>query len=671
MVPTREVYWNIDHASFLYFVMLPAIAVGLWRLWTFVAHWRTGKPANRFDRPAQRWQSLLIYGFGQKRVARHAYAGIFHGFLFAGLVILFIGTLVVWVHVDFGLRIMQGSFYLYFQSLTLDLFGLFAVIALLMILARRMFFKPARLANDVRDWIMPALLLAILVTGFMLEGLRLGATTDPWAVWSPVGLAFGRMFSAMMSVGVMRSLHAGTWWFHMALVASLFAIAPFSKLLHVVTAPANIYFRSLEPKGRVAREINLETAESFGTSRLEQLTWKDYLDLDACTECGRCQDACPAHATGKPLSPKALILDMRGVSHDLAARSLPGPLRKAGEVPLLTGGVIAEETLWSCTNCMACMEACPVFIEHVPKIIDMRRYLVMEEGRLPATMEGALRHMESRGHPFAGATASRTDWCKGLDVKIAAQAGPTEYLYWVGCAGAMNPRSQKVARAFAETLIEAGVDFSILGEEEQCTGDSARRMGNELLFETMAQRNIGLLAVRGVKKIITTCPHCFNTFKNEYPALGGTYEVFHHSEILDRLVAEGKWRPKAQWSETITFHDPCHLGRYNGIVDAPRNVISAAAGAPIEMARAKANSFCCGAGGGRMWADEPPQQRVSRERARQALATAADVVGVGCPFCMAMLDEAVSAEKGDRDVRVLDIAELLRGPEPVSDTTMT
>lgn len=661
MTPTREVYWNIDHAWFLYVIIVPAILIGLGRLFLLVSHWRTGKAADRFDRPADRWAGLMRFGFGHGRILREPYAGTFHSLLFAALGLLFIGTLVVWVHVDFGWSIMQGAFYLYFQSLILDIAGLLGIVALVMIFARRFLFKPARLANELRDLVMPALLLAILVTGFALEGLRLVGTADPWAAWSPVGLATGHVLSALMPADQLRPSHTALWWFHLSLVAALFAAAPYSKLLHVVTAPANIYFRNLEPKGRVARPIDIETAESFGTARLEQLTWKDYLDLDACTECGRCQDACPAYATGKPLSPKKLILDLRDASRGLAAKALPAPVGKPGELPPLVGGVIAEETLWACTNCMACMEACPVFIEHVPKIIDMRRYLVMEEGRLPETMEGALRHMESRGHPFAGANASRVEWCKGLDIKIAARSGPTEYLFWVGCAGAMNPRSQKVARAFAETLIEAGVDFSILGDEEQCTGDSARRMGNELLFQTMAGRNIALLAERGVTRIITTCPHCYNTFKNEYPALGGTYEVFHHSEVLERLIADGRWQPQVRLTEKLTYHDPCHLGRYNGIVDAPREVVYASGGALVEMERSKTNSFCCGAGGGRMFADEPVGQRVSRERAKQALATDADVVCVSCPFCMSMLDEAVGAEKGERNVRVLDIAEVLRG----------
>ena len=404
--------------------------------------------------------------------------------MLAGFGLLFIGTLVVMADADFGLPIMQGAFYLYFQSLALDIAGLCAVTGLAMALCRRLLFRPARLANSWRDAIAAPALLVILLTGYSLHGLRIVATQDPWAAWAPISALTGAFYAAILPASFIRPLHASLWWFHLVLVLSLMAALPYLKLLHIFTAPLDIYFRPLDRKGAVLQPIDLETAQNFGVKSIDEFTWKSLLDLDACTECGRCQDACPAYASGKPLSPKSLILDLRGqLAADAAKR---GPL---------IGGTIAEETLWSCTTCMACMEACPVFIEHVPKIVDMRRYLVMEEGRFPDSMQQALRSLESRGQPFQGNNASRLDWCKGLDVKILGPGESADYLYWVGCSTALNVRNQKVARAFVEILASAGVDFGILGNEEHCTGDPARRMGNEYLFQTLAQQNIATLQI--------------------------------------------------------------------------------------------------------------------------------------------------------------------------------
>jgi Fe-S oxidoreductase/nitrate reductase gamma subunit len=662
--PTREVYWNIGNAWALYLLLAPALVVFVCGLWKHVRLWKVGKPGKPAGSTFERLKSLLVYGFGHARIARQRYAGLFHGLFFFGFGLLFIGTLVVWVHEDFGLKIMQGPFYLYFQSLTLDIAGLATVVGLTLALVRRLFFQPKRLENSWKDWVALPLMLAILLTGFTLEGLRQVATQDPWASWSPVGLVFGHFFAAILPAAALRPLHATLWWTHMAMVFSLIAWMPYSKLLHMVTASANIYWRSLDPKGAIVKPIDLETAETFGVRSIDQFSWKSLLDLDACTECGRCQDACPAYATGKPLSPKKLVLDLRGHLREQGPKILDGAVKVAPEGLPIVDNVISEETLWACTNCRACMEACPVFIDHVPKILDLRRQLVMEEGRVPDTMQAAMRSLETRGHPFAGATATRLDWCKDLGVKIAAESEePTEYLYWVGCATALNPRNQKVAQAFAGLMQQAGVDFSILGNEEACTGDAARRMGNEYLFQSMARRNIEVLQSRQVKKIVTTCPHCLNSFKNEYPQFGGQFEVIHHSQLLSDLIDQGRLKPAAGAAGKITFHDPCHLGRYNEVYDEPRAVIDVAnVGERVEMPRHRQNSFCCGAGGGRMFAEEPIAQRVGNVRAREALETGSDKLGVGCPFCMLMLEEGVKSEaKEGREMRVLDIAEVLQG----------
>ncbi len=658
MIPTREVYWNVSDAWLIYVLLIPALAVFATGIYRHVRLWRIGGPERRSGLSLRRLKGLLAYGFAHRRILSNPYAGLFHLLFFSGFVVLLIGTVVVWMHAELGIRIMQGRFYLYFQSLALDVFGLLALIGLLMAFCRRFFFKPERLDNTWRDAVTVPLLVVILVTGFSLEGLRIAATGDPWADWSPVGLMASKLFTIVLPMEGLRPLHAALWWFHLALVFSLFAWLPYSKLLHLFTAPANIYFRSLDAKGAMIEPIDLENAVSFGAESIDRFSWKGLLDLDACTSCGLCQDACPAFATGKPLSPKSLILDLRDELH---RQGFPPP---AGQALPMIGGRIQEETLWSCTTCMACMEVCPVFIEHVPKIVDMRRYLVMEEGRFPETMQHAMRCLEADGHPYPGTTASRLDWCEGLDVKILAEVGSAEYLYWVGCSTALNTRNRKTARALVQLLQKAGVDFAILGNEEHCTGDPARRMGNEYLFQTLARRNIELLASRGVKKIVTTCPHCFNTFKNEYPQFGASFEVFHHSQLLAQLIEEGRLKPPDGSAAKITFHDPCYLGRYNDTYDEPRSVISALPGADmVEMERHREQSFCCGAGGGMMWVDEPSEKRVGTLRARHALETGSDILAVACPFCMTMLADGVDNEKGGREMKVLDIAELLLGPD--------
>jgi Fe-S oxidoreductase len=438
------------------------------------------------------------------------------------------------------------------------------------------------------------------------------------------------------------------------LVFGFLAWAPYTKMAHVALGPLNIYTARLEPTGAALRPVDFEKAETLGVNSLAGFTWKDLADFDACTECGRCTDACPANAVGKSLSPRDIILDLQSLMHNVGAQN-GKPSAIIGTVP-----ATAPEALWACTTCGACMEACPVFIEQMPKIVELRRYLVMEQAEFPETMQEAITSLESRGHPFRGTQATRLDWAEGLSVKTAAEAKNTEVILWVGCGGALVERNQKVTRATAQLLDRAGVKFAVLGREEKCTGDPARRIGNEFLFQNLARENIETLARYGVKKIITACPHCFNTFRNEYPQFGGDFEVYHHSEYLARLAAEGKLSPAAKTDKKITFHDPCYLGRHNGIFDAPRRLVQLSSrSAPVEMAESRAQSFCCGGGGGMSFVEEPKDKRVNQERARQALETGAEVVAVGCPFCLTMLEDGINARRGDRDVRVMDVAELL------------
>ncbi len=628
---TREIYWNISHIWVMYVLLVPTIAVGAWGIWRRVRRWQRGKPEGaRFDRPAMRLRRLLDHSLAQRRNP------IFHRLLTWGFIILTIATIVVALDADFGTSIMRGKFYLYFQSLIVDVFGALVIVAVGAAAVRRSLTRPKKLVYTDEATLILLAIFVIALTGFLVEGWRIAVTHDPWATWSPAGNALAKASAALLSVDHLRTAHRAMWWLHLGVSFAFLAWLPYTKMRHVVTAPLNIYASRLEPIGAALRSVDFEQ-ERLGAATLDDFTWKDRLDFDACTECGRCTEVCPAHTVGKSLSPRDLILQLRD-------------LPEGGNA---IAGAAAPEPLWECTTCAACVEACPVFIEQMPKIVDMRRHLVMEQAEYPETMQAAVLSLEKRGHPFSGTQATRLDWAEGLDVQHVSTAQDAEVLLWVGCGGALIERNQKVIRSTAQLLSKAGVKFAVLGREEKCSGDPARRIGNEFLFEMLAKENVASLRKYNVRKVVTPCPHCFNTFRNEYPAYGGSFEVVHHSTFLAQLVAEEKLAPAKPGS--VTFHDPCYLGRQNGVYDAPREV----AGATIEMERSRNKSFCCGGGGGMSFIDEPADQRVNQERAAEALATGADVLAVSCPFCMTMMQDGINARKGTRAMRVLDIAEVL------------
>ncbi len=649
---TRQVLWNIDHVWVMYALLLPTMGVAGYGIYRRVQRWRRGLSENRFDRPLERVALLMQNGLLQLRTWRKLYPGTLHAMIFWGFIVLTIATTVVMIDYDFGIPIMRGNFYLYFQSLTVDIFGALAIVGIGMAGYRRWIARPSQLVYTREADGLLVLILVILVSGFLIEGWRIAATDDPWGAWSPFGKLVADVSRQVMSVDAMIVAHRLTWWSHLLLVFGLIAWAPYTKLVHVVTSPLNLYTARLAPIGATLRKIDFEHSEKLGINSLAGFTWKDRLDFDACTECGRCTAVCPANRVGKLLSPRDIILDLRSLANDPQADPTQSYI---GATPALS-----VEALWQCTTCGACVEACPVSIEQMPKIVDTRRFLVMEDAEFPETMQQALTSLETRGHPLRGTAFSRVDWTQGLNVTTMAEAKDADVLLWVGCGGALVERNQKVVRSLAQLLTKAGVKFAILGREEKCTGDPARRIGNEFLFSMLAEENIATLDRYQVKTIVTSCPHCFNTFQNEYPQFGGRYEVFHHSEYLAKLVSEGRLSADLPSDKTITFHDPCYLGRHNGVYDAPRQLVQISSSlAPVEMQQSRENGYCCGGGGGMSFIDEPPNQRVNQERARQVLETNADVVAVGCPFCMTMLEDGINARKGDRDVKVMDIAELL------------
>jgi Fe-S oxidoreductase len=428
--------------------------------------------------------------------------------------------------------------------------------------------------------------------------------------------------------------------------------------MHLVGAPISFVTRSLEPKGTLTTPDDLETAEVFGASRVQDFNWKQLLDGFSCAVCGRCSDVCPANISGKILSPMHIVENMK--EHILEAG--PGILK--GEDPQpdkpLIGNWIQEEGLWDCVTCGACVQECPVGVEHIDSIVDMRRFMVMEQASMPETAQNALLSMEQRGHPWRGTTYTRTDWAEGLDIKILADHPETEILFWVGCTGALEQRSQAVARSMASVLKRAKVDFAILGNEETCTGDPARRMGNEYLYQILAEQNIQTFNSYNVKKIITICPHCFNTIKNEYPHLGGDYEVLHYTEFVAELIKQGAIRPLAPIETTLAYHDSCYLGRHNEVYEPPRDIAKAIPGLTlVEMGRNRERSFCCGAGGGHMWMEESGGQRINHVRTEQFLDTEADIIGVSCPYCLQMFEEGISAEQLETQKKARDLLEIL------------
>jgi Fe-S oxidoreductase/nitrate reductase gamma subunit len=640
---TRPIYWNISHIWAMYALLVPVIGAGFYGVYRHVQRWRRGRPLVRFDRPADRLRLVIKHALAQRRTARERYTGLFHRFITYGFIVLTIATILVGFDADFGTTILHGWFYLYFQSFTVDVFGALVMIGIVMAVLRRYGRRPAKLVyTDEAAWILAAIFV-ITGTGFLIEGWRIAATNDPWSLWSPFGNLVAQLSRTVMAESTLQTAHRATWWFHLAVSFAFLAWIPYTKMMHVLTAPLNIYTANLDPIGASLKSVDFEKAGPLGVNSLDAFTWKDLLDLDSCTECGRCTDVCPAHAVGKSLSPRDIILQLRDFSEG-------GPI--IGAVP-----ATAPEQLWECTTCAACVEACPVFIEQMPKIVDMRRHLVMEEAKFPDSMQAAILSLEKRGHPFTGTQATRLDWAEGLNVRHISEARDAEVLLWVGCGGALIERNQRVIRAIAQLLQKAGVRFAVLGREEKCSGDPARRIGNEFLFEMLAKENIANLNKYQVRKVVTPCPHCFNTFKNEYPQYGGMFAVYHHSEFLSDLVAQGKINVPSDARQSVTFHDPCYLGRQNGVYEAPRSVLGATA--PIEMPRNRNESFCCGGGGGMSFVDEPADKRVNQERAREALETGADVLAVSCPFCMTMMQDGINARKGAREMRVMDIAEVL------------
>ena len=630
-----------------------------------------GKRPNRFDQPLRRVIGALPFILGQQKVLQSVSllkdrAGLAHFFIFWGFLsftasyILFIFADSVWPPLSETLITEMGveMFTFYLNALTAGFF-----IVLIWAGIRRWAVKPSRLAFDLtqkKESLVILLLIALLMALTLLtEAFYVAAGGEGPHASAPIGGAIGEMFrEAGIGEGVASGLQGVFWWAHLLVILGFSLYIPLSKHMHLVAAPISFLTRSLEARGALNTPTDLETADRFGASRIQDFNWRELLDGYSCAVCGRCTDNCPANISGKILSPMHIVENLK--EHVLEAG--PGVVKGVddqNEKPLI-GRWIEEEALWDCLTCGACVRECPVGVEHIDTIVDMRRYLVMEKAEMPETAMNALLSMEQRGHPWRGTTFTRTDWAEGMDIKILAEHPDTEILFWVGCTAALEQRSQSVARSMASVLKRAGVDFAILGTEETCTGDPARRMGNEYLYQIMAQQNIQTLDGYNVKKVVTICPHCFNTIKNEYPHLGGNYEVQHYSEFVAELIEQGKIRPLVSIDSRVAYHDSCYLGRHNGVYDAPRQIANAIPGVElVEMERRRERGFCCGAGGGHMWIEESRGSRVNHVRTEQFLDTQADTVGVSCPFCLQMFEEGIGSKEAQGTKRAKDLLEIL------------
>ena len=635
-----------------YVLALASVGVMILQIVIRARAWRQGKPT---DWKPIGWKGLWRYVLKQRKVrsSRPKSGSPMHLMIFYGFLALFLATTLLAINTYSPWKFHKGAYYLAYE-LTFDLLGLLFVFGVGWALFRRFFRKPPSLTQDTSDVWTLVLLLLVCLTGYLLEGARIGNTgSHEWAAWSPVGYAFWTLVG-----GASNELYVGLWWFHMVWVFAFFALLPRMRIRHIVHAMLNGYFAE-EPKLGVLKTISIEEVEQTG--QIGVAMPKDYsrwhlMSLDACMECGRCTEVCPAWGVGKVLNPKQVVQDIR------SAMTLEKPVAEA----------VTEEALWACTTCNACVEACPVLIRHVDMIVDARRHLVAE-GRFSGTGATMLRQVGSTGHAWGQPAGGREDWMKDLDIPLCRNGAEFDVLLWVGCAGATDPGAVKTTKAVAHLLKKAGVRFACLGQEEACTGDPARRIGDEFLFQEKAQGNVSVFQKYAVKRIVTPCPHCFNTFKNEYGQFDAEIEVEHHTQLLARLIGEGKLVPADE--KGMTLHDPCYLGRVNNESDAPRALLGERTSLngeliphrqttrltePEHFAR---KTLCCGAGGGRMWMEEPPDKRPGNRRAKELLATGAETVAVACPFCRIMLDASIKQET-QAPIRLVDLAEVLAEKNP-------
>ncbi len=654
-VPHRVFGWNVGSVDFflLYFTFAISLIFFFYGFYKHVRAWFLGKRAS--VKPVL--FSFLKDAILQVKLLKGKPSmGLSHIAIFWGMVILTITTILVGIEMDLGIRFIHGNFYLVL-SFVAELGGLFLILGILYAMYRRISILPRWLRNITEDKALLILLLVLAVQGFIIEALRIAYFRYDWEHVSFVGnFLAGTLFSNLDEESL-KFWHRLLWNIHAWTTMVFIGYIPYSKLMHIFTSPLNVLInRRREHTAQHDVHVNLmelmeredvsEEEMLTGYYKLEDIPWNRILMTDACTVCGRCTEVCPAYLTFKPLDPKEVVLSIRDHALEVAEGGESKPLHL----------VVDENAIWACTSCGACVHECPVHIDQLELIVNVRRGFI-ENGLQPSELNNAYRGMENQFNPWNAPHDTRDEWRKELGVPHVSETDDVEYLLWFGCAGNYDPRSKKTIASLVEILRKAGVKFASLGSDERCTGDSARRTGNELLFQMLAYENVQTLNSYGIRKIITICPHCYNTLKNEYKAFGGNYEVYHHTQVIQKLLEEGRIKLNKRATKVI-FHDPCYLGRHNGVFDAPRFVLDNL-GERIEAERSRERSFCCGAGGGRMWMEERIGKRINIERTKELLSKQPDSIAVGCPFCFTMIADGVNAQgKGD-SVKVMDIAILV------------
>jgi len=677
--PTYLQFWAKQNA-FIMNVILPVsigsciILVGLAGLFVYTFRqqhyrlWHLGKEEDCSGQTLKRLKTFLAVVLGHVRFWREGtegYPGAMHFLIFWGTLFVFLGKFIRLFSPLTGLTAPPRSIYL-FASFISEVGGVIILVGAVMAVLRRFVVKPPRLDSKPDDHLKYVWVFVILLTGYLVKGYRLmlagGTLPADSFMWAPISSAVSRFVLILPSEPLNELL---VW--HRVLIHAIPALAFFgyivvsrSSLEHIYLSALNVFYRSLKPKGAVRPIPNFEEAETFGVTEVKEFTWKQLLDLEACTRCGRCQDNCPAHLTEKPLNPKKVIQDLKAHLLTQGGAIIPTNLQPTSEPSPLLGEVISEDTLWACTACLNCYEQCPVFISGYDKIIDLRRSSVLMESRFPGELREVFRAMERKGNPWGVEKAERADWAQPLGVKTLAENPKVDYLYFPGCFKGFDDRNKKVAKALVKILQRVGISFGVLGPEEGCCGDPARRTGNEYLYSMLVEKNLQTFERYHVKKILTTCPHCYNSLKHEYPQFGGNFEVIHQTEFLKTLLDQKKIPLHNVYPLTVTYHDSCYLGRYNQIYEPQREILRAIPGMTLkEMERSRDRSFCCGGGGGRMWMEEHLGKRINEMRVDQALALEPDVIATACPYCLTMLQDGLKARGKDDSVKVYDIAELV------------
>lgn len=665
---TRGLWWNIHdfpyYKEIFYTLFFISALFFIYGFYLKIKNWSRGKPKNNFNNLLQRFWNMFCGSFLYKGWGKGNFAVFTHSLVFYGFFALWIGTDILTVQERLPLYFFEGTFYKAY-SFIMDLFGILMLIGIFIFAYIRNVQKLARLDNFQKDWIQLAFLSWFVILGFLIEGIRQSATNQIES-YAPVGAAVALVIKNI-PYETQKLIHLVLWWMHSIQTFLFIGIIPYTKFSHIFLAPVNLFFADSKQKGKLTTPFNLveimamdNPPDDFASvvTKIEDFTWKDLMDLDACTACGRCHEVCPATNSEKPLSPKFLILDLKQIMYGKPLF----PHAYKGEVNAVSSNLInliSPETLWSCTSCNACVESCPVGIDQLIKIIELRRTLI-HDNKGPVNLINTLKNIRSRSNPWGQPPEDREKWTEGLDVFKVSDKPDFEYLYWVGCAGAYDSRNQKVTRTMVKLLKKANVQFAILGKEEKCTGDTARRAGDEGLFQELAIENIETFKHKNVKKIITHCPHCFNTFKNEYPELGlKNVEVFHHTEVLWDLIKEGKLSMTKEVNEEITYHDSCYLGRHNGNYDAPRNILNKIPGIKYtEMNNSRERGTCCGGGGAQLWYEASGKQ-INVMRLNEIKDSGAKIAASACPFCTIMLETAGTLDKSGKPPQIKDISEII------------